>query len=128
FSRIDFKLKPHAGRWESGSLNVAGILSLGASVELLLGIGVDRLAARRVGLNDPPIEEDERGGRAGLQRGLPAAEGVILAAGAPRRLVRACRDHGVVINSRGGWLRVSPHVYNNMEEIRRLLEVLNNCR
>ena len=31
FSRIDFRLKPHAGRWESGSLNVAGITVLGAS-------------------------------------------------------------------------------------------------
>ena len=40
FSRIDFTLKPHAGRWESGTLNVAGITGLGASLELLLEIGV----------------------------------------------------------------------------------------
>src|SRR5262245_4844823 len=34
FSRIDFRLKPHAGRWESGSLNVGGISALGASLPL----------------------------------------------------------------------------------------------
>src|SRR5262249_52160836 len=28
FSNIDFRLKPHAGRYESGSLNVAGINAL----------------------------------------------------------------------------------------------------
>ena len=43
---IDFRLKPHAGRWESGSLNVAGITALGASLELLLEIGIDAVSAR----------------------------------------------------------------------------------
>src|SRR5438445_656140 len=36
FARIELRLKPHAGRWESGSLNVAGIHALGASLALLL--------------------------------------------------------------------------------------------
>ena len=40
FAVIDFRLKPHAGRWESGSLNVAGINALGASLEFLLEIGI----------------------------------------------------------------------------------------
>ena len=31
FSHIDLNLKPHAGRWESGSLNVAGSIALGAA-------------------------------------------------------------------------------------------------
>ena len=31
-----FKLKPHAGRWEGGALNVPGITAMGASIELLL--------------------------------------------------------------------------------------------
>src|SRR5438034_5480133 len=46
FSRIDFTLKPHAGRWESGSLTVGGITALGASLEMLLAIGIDNIAAR----------------------------------------------------------------------------------
>src|SRR5580693_4622587 len=43
FSRIDFTLKPHAGRYESGTMNVAGIHSLGASLELFLEIGIDKI-------------------------------------------------------------------------------------
>jgi selenocysteine lyase/cysteine desulfurase len=131
FSRIDFKLKPHTGRWESGSLNVAGIIGLGASVELLLGIGVDRMTARLLELTDQLCDEAGRGGWPVFSSRLPAEKSAIVSLVAPgdtRRLVRACRDNGVVINSRAGRLRVSPHVYNNAEEIRRLLEVLNNCR
>src|SRR5262245_440103 len=52
FSRIDFQLKPHAGRWESGSLNVGGISALGASMELLLEVGIDRIAERVLELTD----------------------------------------------------------------------------
>src|SRR5438270_11761442 len=46
FSTIDFRLKPHAGRWESGTLNVGGILALGSSLELLQTAGLDAVAAR----------------------------------------------------------------------------------
>src|SRR5262249_53539673 len=52
FSRIDFRLKPHAGRWESGSLNVAGITALGTSMEMLLDIGIDRVAKRVLEVTD----------------------------------------------------------------------------
>ncbi|MEO2088812.1 MAG: aminotransferase class V-fold PLP-dependent enzyme [Gemmataceae bacterium] len=33
YHTIDFKLKPHAGRWEGGALNVPGIPALGGSLE-----------------------------------------------------------------------------------------------
>ncbi len=52
FSRIRFDLKPHAGRWESGSLNVAGVTAMGASLQLLLEIGIDKIAARVLELTD----------------------------------------------------------------------------
>src|SRR5438445_1171390 len=52
FAKIDFRLKPHAGRWESGSLNVAGIAALGASLELLLEVGIANIAKRVLELTD----------------------------------------------------------------------------
>src|SRR5712692_7616970 len=52
FSKIDFTLKPHAGRWESGSLNVGGIIALGASLQLLLDIGAAAVAERIMELTD----------------------------------------------------------------------------
>src|SRR5438270_12445059 len=62
FTRIDFRLKPHAGRWEGGTLNVGGILALGASLELLLGVGIDRLAERVLELTDHLCERASRAG------------------------------------------------------------------
>jgi selenocysteine lyase/cysteine desulfurase len=131
FSRIDFRLKPNAGRWESGSLNLAGITGLGASLEMLLGIGIREIAGRVLELTDYLCENAARAGlevyssrRPGEQSGIVS----LVAAGAePRSLVRQCRAAGIAINQRAGRLRVSPHCYNTREEIDRLLDVLKGA-
>jgi selenocysteine lyase/cysteine desulfurase len=41
-----------------------------------------------------------------------------------QQVKRRCRDAGIVINHRAGRLRVSPHCYNTIEEIDRLMDVL----
>jgi cysteine desulfurase/selenocysteine lyase len=129
FSKIDFTLKPHAGRWESGTLNVAGIHALGASLELLLGAGVANVAervreltahlcARAAAVGMQVFSARESGEWSGIVSLLPppGADG--------RALVRRCRDQGIVINLRAGRLRVSPHCYNTIEEIDRLVTAL----
>ena len=52
FSTIDFRLKPHAGRWEGGTANVAGITGMGASMKLLLDVGIPALGERVLALTD----------------------------------------------------------------------------
>ena len=52
YHRTDFTLKPHAGRWEGGALNVPGLWALGASLELLLDAGMDNVTARVLALAD----------------------------------------------------------------------------
>lgn len=128
FSRIDFRLKPHAGRWESGSLNVAGITALGASLELLLKIGIDIIAARALALTDYLCEKALSIGLEVYsprdQPGCSSIVSLVPPGGDVRRLVRRCRDQGLVINQRAGRLRVSPHCYNSEEEVDRLMELL----
>ena len=127
FSHIDFRLKPHAGRWESGTLNVAGITALGASLELLLGLGIDQVAERVVELTDYLCASASAAGlevfssrrqsdRSGIASLRTEAE--------PRSLVRNCKAEGIVVNQRSGRVRISPHCYNNREEIDRLIQVL----
>jgi cysteine desulfurase/selenocysteine lyase len=127
FSRIDFTLKPHAGRWESGTLNVAGIAALGASLDLLLGIGVEALSARVLEVTDYLCERAASAGltvfssrRDGEKSGIVS----LVPPGDPRELVRRCRDAGAIINRRAGRLRVSPHAYNTADEIDRLVQLL----
>jgi selenocysteine lyase/cysteine desulfurase len=129
FSRIDFRLKPHAGRWESGSLNVAGVHALGASLELLLDIGIGAIQERVFELTDYLCECADRTGlevfssRAAADKS--AIVSLIVPGADPHELKRRCRAAGIVVNQRAGRLRVSPHCYNTHEELDRLLEVIS---
>jgi selenocysteine lyase/cysteine desulfurase len=129
FSRIDFRLKPHAGRWESGTLNVAGVTALGASMELLLEIGIGAIGPRVLELTDYLCDAAERAGLTVFSSRQAADKSGIVslvpASGEVRGLVRRCREQGIVINQRAGRLRVSPHFYNTIEELDRMLAVIN---
>lgn len=125
FSRIDFTLKPHAGRYESGTLNVGGIHSLGASLELLLELGIPTLAERILSLTDVFCEKATHHGLEVFSSRKGQDSSGIVSLNWPsdvRAAVRACRDQGLIINQRGGRLRISPHFYNTTGEMDRLLE------
>jgi cysteine desulfurase/selenocysteine lyase len=128
FSKIDFTLKPHAGRWESGTLNVPGIHALGASLELLLNLGIEAVGARVVELTDHLCERAHSAGLEVFSSRLPGEQSGIVSLTAPgadaRALVKRCKDAGIVINLRAGRLRISPHCYNSIEEIDRLVQAL----
>jgi selenocysteine lyase/cysteine desulfurase len=128
FSRIDFRLKPHAGRWESGTLNVAGITGLGASIDLLLGIGIDTIARRVLELTDHLCERSAAAGFEVYSSRQPDEKSgivsLVVPGTDPRSLVRHCRSEGIVINQRAGRVRVSPHCYNTEDELDRTLDVL----
>jgi cysteine desulfurase / selenocysteine lyase len=127
FARVEFRLKPHAGRWESGSLNVGGILALGASLELLLEIGIEVVEQRVLELTDYLCERVQQIGIEVYSSRRPGEKSAIvslLLPGDPRTVVRRCRDAGIIVNQRAGRLRVSPHAYNTTEELDRLVALL----
>jgi selenocysteine lyase/cysteine desulfurase len=128
FAKIDFTLKPHAGRWESGSLNVAGIHALGASLELLLGQGIEKVAERVRDLTEHLCSQAAAADLEVFSSRTAGEWSGIVSLMAPngdgRAVVRRCRDQGIVINLRAGRLRVSPHCYNTPEEIDRLVRTL----
>jgi selenocysteine lyase/cysteine desulfurase len=124
----DFRLKPNAQRWEGGSFNMPGLQALGASLSLFLEIGpevvsdriLDRAAAVRAlaGASGWSVVGSTRPGDLS---GIVALErpGVD-----PNAVVRALRARGVAIACRRGKLRISPHVYNDEEDLGRLAEGL----
>jgi selenocysteine lyase/cysteine desulfurase len=131
FSRIDFDLKPHAGRWESGSLNVAGVMALGASLELLLQIGIENTAARVLELTDHLCRQVATRPYAKVYSSRSPAEASAIVSltvpdtGALPSVTAALRIKGIVINQRSGRLRVSPHFYNTVEELDKLMVCLD---
>lgn len=132
FSRIALDLRDTAARYEGGSQNMCGLLGLGASLQMLAGLGLgpeqspiadrvleitdyacDRLSA--IGATIKSLRDGER--RSGIiafdlpGRDLPSTR-------------RRCLEAGIVLSYRGGWLRISPHAYANEADIERLVEVL----
>ena len=128
YDRIDFRLKENTLRFEEGSLNVMGILALGASIELLMEVGIERIEGRVLELGDIIIREAEkRDFVVRTPRSRKGRAGIVSFSGNfdPLTLKDKLKSLDVVVNVRGGALRVSPHFYNTEEEISRLFESID---
>lgn len=132
FSRIELNVRRSAARYEGGTQNMAGFIGLGASLGLLLQLGLtpsaSPLATRVLELTDiackrlleigatvaSPREENCKSGIVSFE--LPGRD--------PVAIRRQCLAANVVLSCRGGKLRIGPHAYNNEEDIERLVAVL----
>jgi selenocysteine lyase/cysteine desulfurase len=132
YTRIELTLKENASRYEGGSTNVPGMLGFGASVRLLQEIGVENIAAAILDITDYMCERLAEIGlrivspRSGEERsGIVSFEfpGVDLLA-----VRRHCLQQGVALACRAGRIRVSPHGYNNRDDVERLVRALRSCQ
>ncbi|HYR45456.1 MAG TPA: aminotransferase class V-fold PLP-dependent enzyme, partial [Thermoanaerobaculia bacterium] len=122
--RLDFHLS--ARRYEPGTLPTANIAGLSASMDLLSEIGPSTIRDRILETN------------AVLKRGLiahgwrivspePVASGILAAvpsaadSGATAKRLEA---RGIIVAPREGAVRFSPHAYNDLAEVARILEAL----
>jgi cysteine desulfurase/selenocysteine lyase len=128
YHNVDFTLKPHAGRWEGGALNVPGLWAVGASLDLLLGAGISNVAARVLELTDYLCERVQSAGCEVFSSRTGGDRSGIVSFTKPghdqKELMKRCRAAGVVVNCRADRLRASPHCYNTEAEIDRLVDVL----
>ena len=126
FKHIDLRLKPSAARYEGGSPNTAGLLGLGASVDLLTQIGTERIARRVLEVTDLACERLRGiGAQIVSDRSPEHTSGIVtfrLPGQEPAVVRQRCLDRGVVLSCRGAGLRISPHAYNNDEDIDRLID------
>ncbi|MDH7487720.1 MAG: aminotransferase class V-fold PLP-dependent enzyme [Anaerolineae bacterium] len=118
---------PDARRFELVP-NILGIIGLGASLELLLGVGIERIEAQIMALTDRLLEHLHAEGyqivtphachaeRSGIVSFVPRED--------PEALARRLKAAGIVVSARGPCIRVSPHFYNTAGEIDRLMDEL----
>jgi len=128
FARIELNLKNTAARYEGGSQNMAGMIALASSVELLLGLGqaaiAERIrettdvACRRLQTIGAQIVSDRRPDR---KSGIVVFE---MPGRDPVKLREKCLREDVVLSCRSGKLRISVHGYNNLEDLDRLVDAL----
>ena len=121
---LDFTLKPTAERWEGGSFNMPGLQAFGASLSLLLEIGKEQVSERILSQAQEVREiarstgwrivgsnrDQDLSGIVAIQK-----EGIN-----PDQVVRDFRKAGVAVACRRGRLRISPHIYQNGEDLERL--------
>jgi selenocysteine lyase/cysteine desulfurase len=130
YSNIDFTLRPDAKRFECGGYNLAGAFALGASLGLILEVGIPTLWARihvltqmiaegvaRKGYTvfSPRAREDECSGILSFSAPDPRRHGEIIAA--------LERKH-VILVEREKRLRAAPHFYQSEEQIQALINAL----
>ncbi|MCP3678635.1 MAG: aminotransferase class V-fold PLP-dependent enzyme [Deltaproteobacteria bacterium] len=128
----NFEFRDDARRFEEGSPNMMGIYALGASLETLLEIGTGRIEETILsltgriasGLMDmghtilTPFGDDER---SGILLFTPAK-------GSVEGLYRHLSANRILCAIRPGGIRLSPHFYNNEEDVERLLKVVAEYR
>ena len=128
FSHIELLFKDTAARYEGGSQNVAGLSALGASLELLGQFGMEAISARVLEITDLACRRLEEIGAVILSDRTPAHRSGIVSFELPGRdpdlLRRQCVERQVLLSCRAGRLRISPHAYNNAEDVERLIEAL----
>jgi selenocysteine lyase/cysteine desulfurase len=129
YSTIDFRLKPHAGRWEGGAYNIPGLTALGASLELLLDTGIATISERILELTDYLCARARSRGWSIFSSRSPGEKSGIVSLIHPElpaaEVVKRCLAAGVIVNNRADRVRLSPHAYNTESEIDQFLDAVS---
>ncbi len=128
YSSRDMTLRPDAGRYECGTLNTVGCFGHRAALELLLEVGIDRIAPVIDGLASQVEEGVRSRGYELMLRRTPRTGSGIVSFRHPgisnHVVVSTLKRHGIAAAPRQGWVRMSPHFYILPEEIDRVLDLL----
>ena len=113
------ELTTSAERYEGGAVSSALLYALEASVDLMLEIGPERIEERVLGLAQKTRALLRGRGAMVEDFGSPIVaarfEGRDVSA-----LARALKEQRVLVAARRGYLRVSPHFYNNEQDLETL--------
>jgi len=129
FFDLRFELKRDCARFEPGTLNLFGIYALGAAVELLLEVGVDQIRDKVLATNDlfiqglksrglkiaSPLDREER---SGILYFIPPGDAT--------RCYLHLQKHNVMVSERNGKIRLSPHFYNNEDDVTHFFQALDS--
>jgi selenocysteine lyase/cysteine desulfurase len=129
FGNYKFEFVDTARKFDTGSYNLGGIVGLGASIQMLLDVGIDNIAAHVLMLTDRLVLKlRDKGYRVVSSRRPGEASGIVAFISDVhdhnkiQKHLKA--EHRVVIAVREGRLRSSPHLYNTTDEIDRLVDLL----
>ncbi len=129
FGTHRFEFAKTARRFEAGTYNIGGQLALGASVAMMLDLGIENIWQKVLSLTDylcqgliakgyhifSPRDQGQKSGIVVFEKqSLPNLDSII----------HELNKEAIVIVSRGGRLRASPHFYNTYQQLDALLALL----
>jgi selenocysteine lyase/cysteine desulfurase len=128
YGHYDFTLRTDARRFECGSHNIPGVLALGASMKLLMEVGMENVTARVLGLTEHLCDAlKEKGYEIISSRQSGETSGIVSFSSARHQhaeIISTLERHKIIIVEREGRLRASPHFYQSLDDINRLLAAL----
>lgn len=128
YGNINFELKDNALKFEEGSLNTSGIYALGEAISLLAEAGIDNIKKRVQQLGEDVIKNaDERDFEIVSPRDKNKRGGIVSFAGNfdKQCLKDRLQENNIMVNYRGGAIRVSPHFYNNEQDVGKLFYTID---
>ncbi|QQS44921.1 MAG: aminotransferase class V-fold PLP-dependent enzyme [Acidobacteriota bacterium] len=128
FGNADQPWAPAASRFEPGALNTAGILALGAAIELFQQVGKEKIEAYLIGLGDYLCDRVAEKGYQVVSSRRAGEKSAVICIRHDRHsaesLYAHLEEHRIITTHRLGRLRISPHFYNTSSEIDRLVDTL----
>jgi selenocysteine lyase/cysteine desulfurase len=129
FTRLtdyDPRLREDARRYEMISLPFQDFAGYNKSLGLLLDVGVPAIARHIAAVQEPMLEWAARKGmRITSPVGTHGSGIVCVAVPDPAEAYRAIRAQGVVASVREGAIRLSPHLFNTVDEMERVTGMLD---
>ena len=118
-----------AERYEGGMLPFALLYAMDAAIQMVQEIGPERIEQRVMELAEQTRAVLRRAGAELLSDRGPHYDSPIVTARFPGRdapaLARELQSHKVLVAARHGNLRVSPHFYNDEDDLEKLSEALS---
>jgi cysteine desulfurase / selenocysteine lyase len=132
----EIEFQPTAQRYEPGAMNTIGIAGMKAGIDLLLEIGIERIAQRILSIRERLVNGLKQLGFeiVGQSTG-PSASGIVTFSHPQENLpalFEQLRRADIVCSLRqdrqgGHYLRFSPHFYNTEAEVDRILDVVEKA-
>jgi len=122
------EFKGDAERYEGGMITFTVLYAMAAALEMFLALGMKTVEKRVAEICEKTRAVLRDTGASLLSDQLPHYDSPIIAARFdgrdPSAIAHRLEDRNVLVAARHGNLRVSPHFYNNEDDVERLAEIL----